>query len=102
MFIIQVSYLVPVAEIDKFLQAHREYLDYHYKQGVLVASGPLNPRLGGIIIAATKSRAWVDTFIQEDPFYKAEVASYTVQEFTPIKHCEALHALIQETEGNLC
>lgn len=40
MFIVQLTYLVPINEVNKYLQAHREFLDYHYKQGLLVVSGP--------------------------------------------------------------
>lgn len=102
MFIIQLTYKVPLPEVNKYLSAHREYLDYHYKQGVLLASGPLNPRTGGIIIAATKDKLFLEEFIAKDPFYLAEIADYQIIEFTPIKHCDALQSIILKTEGKLC
>lgn len=102
MFIIQLTFKVPLTEVNKYLSAHREYLDYYYKQGVLLASGPLNPRTGGIIIAATKDRAFLEDFIAKDPYYLAEIADYQITEFTPVKHCEALQSIILKTEGKLC
>ena len=102
MIIIQLSYKVPLEEVNKYLSAHREFLDYHYKQGLLIASGPMNPRTGGIIIASTKDRAGLETLFQTDPFYLAEIADYQFIEFTPVKHCEALKAIIQKAEGKLC
>ena len=102
MFIVQLSYLVPTAEVDKYLQAHREFLDYYYKQGLLLASGPMKPRTGGIIIALTQDKAYLESVLQQDPYHLAEIASYQLIEFTPVKHCDELKALIQATEGKLC
>ena len=102
MFIIKLKYKAPLTEVDKYLGAHREFLDYYYKQGVLIASGPMQPRIGGIIIAALKNQAEVDEIIHKDPYYLAEIADYECMEFTPVKHCESLKTIIQKTEGNLC
>ena len=102
MFVLRLTYKASLNEIDHYLKAHRDYLDYHYKQGNLIASGPMNPRKGGIIIAAMKQREAIDAFIQQDPFYLAELADYEIIDFLPIKHCEALTPIIQSVEGKLC
>lgn len=102
MFIVQLTYKTPISEVDKYLQAHRQFLDYYYKQGLLIASGPMKPRTGGIIIAATNDRAYLEEVFQKDPYYLAEIADYQMIEFTPVKHCEELTAVIQRTEGKLC
>lgn len=102
MFIIQLTYKTPIEEVERYTQAHREFLDYYYKQGLLVASGPLKPRTGGIIIAATTNRALLESIFQQDPFYLAEIADYQFIEFTPLKHRDELKDLIQKTEGKLC
>ncbi|MDA9271793.1 YciI family protein [bacterium] len=102
MFIVQLTYKVAISEVDKYLQAHREFLDYHYKQGLFLASGPMKPRTGGILIALTKSKAHLEFVLQQDPYYLAEIADYQLIEFTPVKHRDELHQIIQETEGELC
>lgn len=102
MFIIQLTYKTAINEVDKYLQAHREFLDYYFKQGLLLISGPLKPRTGGIIIAATNDKTRLEAMIQQDPYYLAEIAEYQIIEFTPVKHCEELKDLIQKTEGKLC
>jgi uncharacterized protein YciI len=102
MFIIQLTYKVPIDEIEKYLIAHREFLDYHYKQGLLIASGPIKPRTGGILIASTADRASLEAILKQDPFHLADLADYQITEFTPIKHCEELKTRIQKTEGTLC
>lgn len=102
MFIVQLSYKAPISEVDKYLQAHREFLDYHYKQGLLLASGPMKPRTGGIIIATTTDKTHLETILQQDPYYLAEIADYQIIEFIPVKHCHELKDLIQKMEGKLC
>ncbi|KTD11989.1 YCII domain-containing protein [Legionella gratiana] len=102
MFVIQLTYLVPLSEVDKYLQSHREFLDYYYKQGLLIASGPMKPRTGGIIIAATNDRAYLESIFKNDPYYLAEIAEYQFIEFTPVNHRVELKELIQKTEGKLC
>lgn len=102
MFIIRLTYLTPISEVDKYLQAHREFLDYYYKQGLLIMSGPMKPRSGGIIIAATNDRDSLEAIFQKDPYYLAEIATYEFIEFTPVKHCDELKEVIQKTEGKLC
>ncbi|MFC3908249.1 YciI family protein [Legionella dresdenensis] len=102
MFIVQLTYKAPLVEVDKYLQAHREFLDYYYKQGLLIMSGPLKPRTGGIIIAATKDRAYLEAILQKDPYHLAEITDYELIEFVPVKHCEQLKDIVQDSEGKLC
>ena len=102
MFIIQLTYTAPISEVDKYLQAHREFLDYYYKQGLLLASGPMKPRTGGIIIALTTDRGYLESILQNDPYFLADIATFELIEFTPVKHRDELKDLINNTEGKLC
>ena len=102
MFIVQLTYKTTVSEVDKYLQAHREFLDYHYKQGLLLISGPMKPRIGGILIALTRDKALLEQVLQQDPYYLADIADYQLIEFTPVKHRSELKHLIDNTEGKLC
>jgi uncharacterized protein YciI len=102
MFIVQLTYKVPLNEVDKYLQAHREFLDYHYKQGLFLASGPMIPRTGGILIALTKDKNYLESILRQDPYHLAEIADFALIEFTPVKHRNELSDIIQETEGKLC
>lgn len=102
MFIVMLTYQAPLTEIDKYLRDHREFLDYYYKQGLFLASGPLKPRTGGIIIALTEDKQALEAILQQDPFYLAELSTYQLYEFTPVKHCDEIKELILKTEGKLC
>jgi uncharacterized protein YciI len=81
MFIILLSYLKPMSEVDRFLQEHREFLARYYASGHLLMSGPQEPRNGGVIIARAESKAAVEKIIQGDPFYREQIAKYDIIEF---------------------
>lgn len=102
MFLVLLTYRTPPSEVDKYPQAHREFLEYYYKQGLLLVSGPMKPRTGGIIIALTKDRAYLESVLQKDPYFLAEIADYQLIEFTPVKHRDEIKELINKTEGKLC
>lgn len=102
MFIVELTYKVPLSEVDKYQIAHREFLDYHYKQGLLLASGPQKPRTGGILIAITTDRAHLESILKQDPFCMADIADYRLIEFIPVKHRAEIQQLILEKEGKLC
>lgn len=95
MFIITVRYLKPIAEIDRLLQAHRDFLARYYAKGQLVCSGPQTPRTGGIIISRAADKASVEAMIQQDPFYTEGAAAYTITEFTPANYDEAFAPFVQ-------
>ena len=102
MFIVQLTYKTPISEVDKYLQAHREFLDYYYKQGLLLVSGPMKPRTGGIVIALTKDKAYLESILQQDPYHLAEITDYQLIEFSPVMHRDELKDIIYHTEGKLC
>ena len=83
MFIAILTYKKPLEEVDRFLQAHCEYLAKHYAVGDFIASGPQNPRIGGVIMMKAANRAAVDSIISQDPFNINGIADYQIVEFTP-------------------
>lgn len=102
MIIVHLTYIAPLSDVDKYLQAHREFLDYHYKQGLLLASGPTKPRTGGIIIAMTQDISSIETIFKADPYYLADIARYDFIAFTPVKHRHEIKDLICASEGPVC
>ena len=88
MFIAILTYKKPLEDVDRFLQAHRDYLACHYASGDFITSGPQNPRTGGVIMIRANSRAAVDAIISQDPFNINGIASYHIVEFTPTMFCE--------------
>ncbi len=88
MFIAIMTYKKPLEEVDRHLQAHREYLAEHYAAGDFIASGPQTPRVGGVIMMKAENRAAVDAIIAQDPFNINGIADYQIVEFTPTMFCD--------------
>jgi uncharacterized protein YciI len=95
MYIINLTYLKPLADIEIHLEAHRSFLDQQYATQVFLASGPKNPRDGGVILASGRvTREELDALINQDPFRKNGIADYAVIEFSPTKYHQALAAIL--------
>lgn len=74
-----VRYRRPLSEIEAVTEAHRAYLRTLQEQGILVASGPLDPRSGGMFLLRVQDAnplADLDTIRNNDPFFKAGLANY--------------------------
>lgn len=89
MYLIILTYQKDLSEVEKHLEAHRAYLDKHYALGHFVASGAQVPRTGGVILCKAGNRGEVEAIIAQDPFYKHQIATYQIIEFTPTKYSEA-------------
>lgn len=85
MFIILSQYLKPLDEVEKHLQAHRDYLAMGYQKNYFIASGPQNPRVGGVILSQLNDKAIIEEFMAQDPFHLQGIASYQIIEFHPVK-----------------
>lgn len=94
MFVVLVNYLKSLAEVDAHLEAHRKFLDIHYKAGHLICSGSQIPRTGGVILATSKDRASLEVLLAQDPFKIHGIAEYTLVEFNPTKSQTGFEGLI--------
>jgi uncharacterized protein YciI len=56
MFLIDLQYEGPLAEIDASLADHVTFLREQYERGIFLVSGRKVPRTGGIILARSISR----------------------------------------------
>ena len=91
MFIILLSYKKPLDIIDKFLVEHRAFLDDCYKKNLLLASGPRNPRTGGVIISQLSEKQQLLELIEQDPFIINDLVDYEIIDFSPVKYHPVLH-----------
>ena len=81
MFVIELLYKAPLAEIDAAMAAHVAFLKKHYASGHFLVSGRKIPRDGGIIIATGSSRVEIEAIVREDPFVARGLAAFRVIEF---------------------
>jgi uncharacterized protein YciI len=81
-----VRYRKPIEAIDAVLAEHRAYLKGLKDQGLLLASGPLDPRTGGALLLRVPDGD-VDAALNQvrdgDPFVKAGCAQYELLPWNP-------------------
>lgn len=96
MFIVSLTYICDMGEVDKHLSSHIEYLNKHFASGVFLASGRKVPRIGGVILARAENRSALDKILSEDPFQIHGLANYDVTEFIPSKTSTELAFLAEK------
>lgn len=97
MFIVSLTYIADLAQIEAQLPAHLAWLERGYAAGIFLASGRKVPRTGGIILAQADDLTTLEGLLADDPFRRHGLARYEVTEFIPSKTAAALTSLRQPT-----
>lgn len=71
------------------------FLDNFFASGTFLASGPKQPRTGGIILATAPSLPALEAILEEDPFKREQLAHYEITEFIPSKAAVGLEHLLE-------
>lgn len=95
MFIISLTYKETLEKVDKELDHHIQFLKDQYSLGNFIASGRKVPRTGGIIISQVKDKSELERIIQNDPFYKNDLAVYDLIEFIPSMTSDELKCFLE-------
>lgn len=94
LFVVELIYKAPLAEIDAAMTAHVRFLKKYYAAGRFLVSGRKIPRDGGIILAAGGSRAEIETIMREDPFCARGLADVRIVEFRASQKADDIQARI--------
>jgi uncharacterized protein YciI len=81
-----VRYRKPLEEVLKVVDEHRAYLRDLESKGLLLASGPLEPRYGGALLLRVPDAGADQALLavrDGDPFVKHGVAQYEVLPWLP-------------------
>ncbi|MGW2858678.1 YciI family protein [Streptomyces sp. SDr-06] len=95
MFILELTYIVPLDRVDELIPDHVAWLDAQYAAGVFIASGRKQPRDGGVILAAGDDRAAIERLVATDPFLVNDLCTYRITEFLATKVAPELAAYQQ-------
>ena len=81
-----IRYRKPLEEVIVHQDAHRAYLRELKAAGILIASGPMNPRFGGLLLlrVADEDGATLDKIRDGDPFFQSGVAQYELIGWAPV------------------
>ncbi len=96
MFIVNLTYVKELSQVDNFISEHNAFLDKFYAENKFICSGRKIPRSGGIILANAKDRSELDEIIGQDPFFKNGIAKYEITEFSPTKFVPGFERLLGE------
>ncbi len=91
-----IRYRKPLDEVLTIVDQHRAYLGTLKEQGLLLASGPLDPRAGGVLLLRIPDdsiHVSLDRIRDNDPFTKAGMAQYELMPWHPTIGIEGLDQL---------
>ncbi len=91
-----IRYRRPFEEIAPKVEEHRAYLRELKAAGVLLASGPMDPRAGGMLLLRVpddNSSTALDNVRNGDPFTKLNLAQYELVPWLPTIGKEDLDTL---------
>lgn len=91
-----IRYRRPLDEVVTVTDEHRAYLRGLHEAGILLASGPVDPRSGGILLLRVPdddAQASLDRIRDGDPYHKRGMAQYELLPWLPTIGVEALEAM---------
>jgi uncharacterized protein YciI len=93
--LILIRYRRPLDEVASATDDHRSYLRELHAKGILLASGPFDPRTGGALLLRLENDdpATLDAVRDADPFWQRGMANYELLRWTPTIGTEALGTL---------
>ena len=94
MFVLLLTYIKPLAEVDALMRDHMAWLNEHYDAGRLLVSGRRIPRTGGVIVARGDDRGEIEALAASDPFVTGGVATCEVIQFLASQSAPGLNRLL--------
>ncbi|GMV10628.1 MAG TPA: YciI family protein [Gemmatimonadaceae bacterium] len=91
-----IRYRRPLEDVVANTDDHRAYLRALHQEGVLLASGPFDPRHGGALLLRLPDEnpvAALDAIRDADPFWQRGIAQYELLPWNPVIGKEGLDRL---------
>jgi uncharacterized protein YciI len=92
LFVLLLSYIRPLEEVDALMREHVAWLSEHYDTGRFVVSGRRVPRTGGVIVARGEDRDEIERIAASDPFVSGGVATCEVIQFRASQTADGFEA----------
>jgi uncharacterized protein YciI len=92
MFVVLLTYVRPLAEVDALMREHVAWLNEHYDAGRFVVSGRQVPRTGGVILARGDDRDEIERIVASDPFVTGAVATSEIIQFRASQSADGFSA----------
>jgi uncharacterized protein YciI len=92
-FVLLLTYIRPLPEVDALMREHVAWLNEQYDAGRFLVSGRRIPRTGGVIVARGDDRAQIEALAATDPFVSGGVATCEVIQFRASQTAAGLDSL---------
>jgi uncharacterized protein YciI len=93
-FVLLLTYIKPLAEVDALMRRHMAWLDAQYDAGRFIVSGRRIPRTGGVILARGDDREEIEALAARDPFVSCGVATCEIVQFRASQTADGMDALL--------
>jgi uncharacterized protein YciI len=93
-FVLLLTYIKPLPEVDALMREHVAWLDEQYDAGRFLVSGRRIPRTGGVIVARGDDREHIEAVAASDPFVSGGVATCEVIRFRASQTAAGLDSLL--------
>ncbi|WP_330982985.1 MULTISPECIES: YciI family protein [Enterobacterales] len=80
-YIVVLTYIKPIEDVDSQMSEHVEWLKKGYSDGVFLASGRRIPRNGGVILAKCDDIESLKARLSQDPFQTLGIAKTEIIPF---------------------
>ena len=94
MFVIVLTYVKPLPEVDALMRKHMAWLNEQYAAGRFVVSGRQIPRTGGVILARGDDREEIEAIAAADPFVAGGVATAEIIQFRASQTADGFDELL--------
>jgi uncharacterized protein YciI len=93
-FVLLLTYVKPLSDVDALMREHVAWLDEQYDAGRFIVSGRRIPRTGGVILARGDDREEIEALASSDPFVEGGVATCDVIQFRASQTAAGLDRLL--------
>lgn len=94
MFVLLLTYVKPLEDVDALMGEHMAWVRGHYDAGRFLVSGRQIPRSGGVILARGDDREEMEALAASDPFVSGGVATCEVIQFRASQTAAGLDGLL--------
>lgn len=94
MFVVFLRFSAARDQAGRLLQAHKDWLQQGFADGVFLLAGTIQPQAGGAILAHGLTLAEIQERVSQDPFVAGDVVRAEIVEMSPSRADERLGFLL--------
>lgn len=85
MYVVFLRFSAGREQAGRLMQAHKDWLERGFDEGVFLLAGSIQPQAGGMILASGETLAQLEERVKSDPFVVEDVVQPEIVAVTPAK-----------------